>query len=206
MVLHNLPPGGLGRGRARHRLPAGPPGRVPRGLERAIDYAQGLGVPQLNCLAGLAPPGVPRTTLHGTLVDNLAFAAERLRRAGLRLLVEPINGFDMPGFFVDRPSQAFALLDEVADANLYVQYDCYHAHRTEGGLLDVLDAELARIAHLQVADHPGRHEPGTGEIDHAALFAELDRLGYAGWVGAEYLPATGTEAGLGWFAPFRGRG
>jgi len=206
MVLHNLPPGDWAAGERGIACLPGRQAEFRAGLERAIDYAQGLGVPQLNCLAGLAPPGVPRTTLHGTLVDNLAFAAERLRRAGLRLLVEPINGFDMPGFFVDRPSQAFALLDEVADDNLYVQYDCYHAHRTEGGLLDVLDAELARIAHLQVADHPGRHEPGTGEIDHAALFAELDRLGYAGWVGAEYLPATGTEAGLGWFAPFRGRG
>ena len=198
MVLHNLPAGDWDAGERGIACLPGREAEFRAGVERAIEVAQALGVPQLNALAGRAPAGAERAALHATLAANLRFAARRLRGAGLRLLIEPINGFDMPGFFLDRPSQAFSLLDELGEDNLYVQYDCYHAHRTEGRLAATLAAELPRIAHVQVADHPGRHEPGSGEIGYAALFAELDRLGYAGWVGAEYLPADGTEAGLGW--------
>ena len=198
LVLHNLPAGDWDAGERGIACLPGREAEFRAGVERAIEVAQALGVPQLNALAGRAPAGAERAALHATLAANLRFAARRLRAAGLRLLIEPINGFDMPGFFLDRPSQAFSLLDELGEDNLYVQYDCYHAHRTEGRLAATLAAELPRIAHVQVADHPGRHEPGSGEIGYAALFAELDRLGYAGWVGAEYLPADGTEAGLGW--------
>ena len=199
MVLHNLPAGDWMAGERGIACLPGREAEFRAGLEQAIEYARALGVPQLNCLAGLAPPGADRAALHATFAANLRHAARRLRDEGLRLLIEPINGFDMPGFFLDRPSQAFALLDELDEDGLFVQYDLYHAYRTEGRLAEVLAAELPRIAHVQVADHPGRHEPGSGEIGCAALFDELDRLGYAGWVGAEYLPAAGTEAGLGWF-------
>ena len=144
------------------------------------------------------PAGADAATLQRTLVANLRFAAEALRRAGIDLMVEPINRFDVPGFFVDRTQQALDLLDEVGADNAFVQYDIYHAQRSEGELALTLQRHLARIGHVQIADNPGRHEPGTGEIAYGFLFAHLDRIGYGGWVGCEYLPATTTEAGLGW--------
>ena len=136
--------------------------------------------------------------LQHTLVDNLRFAAAALREAGIKLLLEPINTVDIPGFFVNRTAQALAILDEVGADNLYLQYDLYHAQRMEGELAATLEKHLPRIAHVQLADNPGRHEPGTGEINYPFLFAHLDRIGYRGWIGCEYKPATTTEAGLHW--------
>ena len=198
MVLHNLPAGDWAAGdRGLACLPA----RVDAfraGVPRAIAYAKALGVTQLNCLAGIAPAGADAAALHATLVDNLRFAARALAGEGLRLLVEPINTFDMPGFFVNRTAQCVALLDEVDAPNAIVQYDAYHAQRMEGELAGTLARFLPRIAHVQVADNPGRHEPGTGEIRFEFLFAELERLGYDGWIGCEYRPAGRTELGLDW--------
>jgi hydroxypyruvate isomerase len=200
LVLHNLPAGDWDAG---ERGIACLPDRVAEfrdGVERALDYARVLGVRQLNCLAGKAPAGVDEAVLRRTLVDNLRHAAQRLRTAGLRLLVEPINTYDIPGFYLNRTSQALDLIDEVGADNLYLQYDLYHAQRTEGELAATLQRHLPRIAHIQVADNPGRHEPGTGEIAYGFLFEHLDRIGYDGWVGCEYKPAATTEAGLGWMA------
>jgi len=198
IVLHNLPAGDWDAG---ERGIACHPDRVEEfreGVERAIGYAQALGVPQLNCLAGKAPAGVDAATLRRTFVGNLRHAAARLGDAGLRLLIEPINPFDIPGFYLNRTDQAIAILDEVGAPNAFVQYDIYHAQRTEGELAATLHKHLPRIAHVQLADNPGRNEPGTGEINYPYLFAHLDRIGYRGWVGCEYKPAQGTEAGLGW--------
>jgi hydroxypyruvate isomerase len=198
LVLHNLPAGDWDAG---ERGIACHPDRVEEfraGVGRAIGYAQVLGVGQLNCLAGKAPAGVPDAVLRSTLVANLRDAAGALAAAGLKLLVEPINTFDIPGFYLNRTEQAISLLDEVGAANAFVQYDLYHAQRMEGELTATVRRHLARIAHIQLADNPGRNEPGTGEINYAFLFAELDRLGYPGWIGCEYKPATTTEAGLAW--------
>jgi hydroxypyruvate isomerase len=155
-------------------------------------------VPQLNCLAGKAPAGVAPEVLRRTFVENLRYAAERLRVAGLKLLIEPINTFDIPGFYLNTTAQALSIIDEVGADNLFLQYDVYHAQRTEGELATTLAKHLARIAHVQIADNPGRNEPGTGEINFAFLLAHLDRIGYRGWIGCEYKPAAATEAGLGW--------
>ncbi len=198
LVLHNLPPGDWDAG---ERGIACHPDRIEEfraGVERGIEYARVLGVQQLNCLAGLAPAGLPDALLRQTLVDNLRHAAARLRDAGLKLLVEPINRFDMPGFYLNHTRQAIEILDEIGADNAFLQYDIYHAQRMEGELAATLQRYLPRIAHLQLADNPGRHEPGTGEIHYAFLFEHLDRIGYAGWIGCEYRPLTTTEAGLGW--------
>jgi hydroxypyruvate isomerase len=198
MVLHNLPPGDQAAG---DRGIACLPDRVDEfrlGVQRGIDHALVLGVPQLNCLAGKAPAGADREQLRRTLVANLRFAAAEFARAGLKLLIEPINYHDVPGFFVNTTAQALAILDEVGATNAYVQYDVYHAQRMEGELAATLQRHLHRIAHIQIADNPGRHEPGTGEINFPFLFAHLDRIGYTGWVGCEYKPAQRTEAGLAW--------
>ncbi|MFM6985248.1 MAG: hydroxypyruvate isomerase [Hydrogenophaga sp.] len=204
MVLHNLPAGDWAAG---ERGIACHPERVDEfraGVEQAIGYATQLGVPQINCLAGMAPAGVDEALALATLKANLRFAAEALTRHGLKLLIEPINRFDVPGFLLHRPSQALALMDELALDNLYLQYDVYHAQRSEGELAATLQRHRPRIAHIQIADNPGRAEPGTGEIHHGFLFDWLDCIGYDGWVGCEYFPADkgrgGTQVGLGWLA------
>ncbi len=198
LVLHNLPAGDWDAG---ERGIACLPDRVDEfraGVARAIEYAQVLGVPQLNCLAGKAPAGVDAGTLRRTLVANLRFASAELDKAGLKLLIEPINNYDIPGFFLNRTELAISVLDEVGAANAFVQYDIYHAQRYEGELAATMTKYLARIGHIQLADNPGRNEPGTGEINYAFLFKHIDRIGYTGWIGCEYKPATTTEAGLGW--------
>lgn len=167
-------------------------------MAQAIGYATALGVGQLNCLAGKSPVGVGAEVLRKTFVENLRFASAELEKAGLRLLIEPINTFDIPGFYLNRTLQAIGILDEVGADNAFVQYDVYHAQRTEGELAGTLQKHLSRIGHIQLADNPGRNEPGTGEINYPFLFAHIDRIGYAGWIGCEYKPASATQAGLGW--------
>jgi len=197
-VLHNLPAGnweGGERGIACH------PDRIVEfreGVEKAIEYAKALGCPQVNCLAGKVPAGVSREQAHATFVANLKFAADKLKKAGLKLLIEPINSYDIPGFFLNYTAQAAAILDEVGSDNLYIQYDLYHAQRMEGELAATVHKHLARIAHVQLADNPGRNEPGTGEMNYPFLFRHLDAIGYTGWIGCEYKPKTSTVEGLGW--------
>ncbi len=205
LVLHNLPAGDWDAG---ERGIACHPDRVAEfraGLGRAIEVARALGAPQLNCLAGKAPAGVADGRLRETLVANLAYAAAELKQAGLKLLIEPINSHDIPGFWLTRTAQALAVLDELGADNAFVQYDIYHAQRMEGEIAATIEKHLPRIAHMQLADNPGRHEPGSGELNWDFLFAHIDRVGYDGWIGCEYKPAAGTEAGLGWLARARGR-
>lgn len=198
LVLHNLPAGDWDAG---ERGIACLPDRIEEfreGVGKAIEYANILGVSQLNCLAGKAPVGVSIESLHETFVNNLCFAASELKKANIRLLIEPINTFDIPGFFLSKTKQAVQILDEVGSDNAYVQYDIYHAQRMEGELCNTIEQYLSRIGHIQLADNPGRNEPGTGEINYAHLFKFLDRIGYKGWIGCEYKPAASTEAGLSW--------
>ena len=198
LVLHNLPAGNWDGG---ERGIACLPDRVAEfrdGVGRAIEYGSALGVPQINCLAGKAPSGVSDQTLRDTFVGNLRYAAAELKKAGIKLLMEPINTYDIPGFYLNYTRQALALIDEVGSDNLFVQYDIYHAQRMEGELVATMQKHLAKIAHIQLADNPGRNEPGTGEIHYGNVFKALDKMGYGGWIGCEYKPATTTEAGLGW--------
>ncbi len=197
-VLHNLPAGDWDAG---ERGIACLPDRVAEfrsGVARAIEYAVALGVPQLNCLAGKAPAGVSPDELRATFVDNVGYAAAELKKVGLRLLIEPINTFDIPGFYLSRTEQAVAILDATGADNAFVQYDIYHAQRMEGELTATIRKHFDRIGHIQLADNPGRNEPGTGEINFDFLFAQLDALGYAGWIGCEYKPQGTTTAGLAW--------
>lgn len=200
LVLHNLPAGDWAAG---ERGIACHPDRVNEfreGVAKAIGYAKTLGVGQLNCLAGKLPAAVSPEQAHKTFVENLRFAAGELKKAGLRLLMEPINTYDIPGFFLNRTEQALAIQKEVGADNLFIQYDIYHAQRMEGELAANIKNHLDKIGHLQLADNPGRNEPGTGEINYAFLFKWIDSVGYQGWIGCEYKPKTTTEAGLGWRA------
>lgn len=200
LVLHNLPAGDWAAG---ERGIACHPDRVNEfreGVSKAIGYAKTLGVGQLNCLAGKLPAAVSPEQAHKTFVENLRFAAGEFKKAGLRLLMEPINTYDIPGFFLNRTEQALAIQKEVGADNLFIQYDIYHAQRMEGELAANIKNHLDKIGHLQLADNPGRNEPGTGEINYAFLFKWIDSVGYQGWIGCEYKPKTTTEAGLGWRA------
>jgi len=203
-VLHNLPAGDWDAGERGIACHPDRVGEFQDGVGRAIEYATALGCRQLNCLAGIAPAGVDAEKVHATFVANLRFAAARLEEAGIRLLVEPINTFDIPGFYLNHTAQAIALIEEVGSANLWLQHDVYHMQRMEGELANTIAKHLPRIAHMQIADNPGRHEPGTGEIHYAWLFRFIDQLGYDGWIGCEYKPAAGTREGLGWIQALAG--
>jgi hydroxypyruvate isomerase len=198
-VLHNLPAGNWGAG---ERGIAILPDRVAEfrdGVVRAIDYAKALDCRQLNCLVGVAPADVDTRELRCVLIENLRFAADVLANQRIKLLIEPINTRDIPGFFVSRTEQAAEIISEVRSENLFIQYDIYHMQVMEGDIAPTLQKHLARIAHVQLADNPGRNEPGTGEINYPFLFRYLDEIGYRGWVGCEYQPRKTTVEGLGWY-------
>jgi hydroxypyruvate isomerase len=197
-VLFNLPPGDWDKG---ERGIASHPDRVGEfkdGVGRAIDYAKALGCKTLNCLAGIAPKDVAREKAWETLVANVAYAASVLEKEGILLVIEPINFYDIPGFFLNRSSEGIAVIEAAKSKNVKLQYDLYHMQRMEGELAATAEKLLARIGHIQLADNPGRNEPGTGEINYPFLFRHLDRIGYTGWIGCEYRPKAGTAEGLGW--------
>jgi hydroxypyruvate isomerase len=201
-ALHNLPAGNWAAGERGIACHPDRTGEFAEGVDRAIEYATILGCGQVNCLAGIRPPEVDAEEARATFVRNLRLAAPRLERAGIRLLIEPINTRDIPGFFLNRTAQAREIIEAVGSPNLFLQYDAYHMQIMEGDLAATLTREQKLIAHVQVADPPARNEPGTGEINFTFLFGLLDRLGYRGWVGCEYKPAGRTGDGLGWLRPY----
>ena len=197
-VLHNLPAGDWGAG---ERGIACHPDRVDEfkdGVAQAITYATTLGCSQVNCLIGIPPEGVDADTLEKTVVDNLTYAADKLKAAGITLLIEQINTRDIPGFYLSGTQQALDLIKATGSDNIKVQYDIYHMQIMEGDLAPTMEKHLASIQHIQLADNPGRGEPGTGEINYPFLFSFLDKIGYDGWIGCEYKPQTTTQDGLGW--------
>lgn len=197
-VLFNLPAGNWDQG---ERGIACHPDRVDEfrsGVDRAIEYAHVLGNTQVNCLAGIAPYGINDDTLSHTFISNLIFAATRLEEAGIKLIIEAINTRDIPDFYLNSSHQALELIEKVGSDNLAFQYDIYHMQIMEGDICSTIEANLSMIDHIQLADNPGRNEPGTGELNYPNILAMLDRIGYQGWVGCEYKPATTTEAGLDW--------
>lgn len=197
-VLFNLPCGNWGAG---ERGIAASPDRVEEfraGVSQALAYAQVLGEPRLNCLSGKKVPGYSDEEHWNTLVSNVRFASEALQDAKLMLTVEAINHFDIPGFFLNRTEQVAQLIEEVKMPNVFIQYDVYHAQREEGELTATLRQYHKIIGHIQIADNPGRHQPGTGEINYPFLFNEIDRLGYGGFIGLEYVPEPDTMTSLAW--------
>jgi|SRR5688572_16632386 len=199
VVLHNLPAGDFAKA---ERGIACLPGREQDfrdSLEKAIAYAKAVDCPRLNCLAGLAPAAREH---FDVLVQNVRFAARRLGAAGLQLMLEPINTRTVPGFFLSRSAQAIDVLNAAGEGNAFLQYDVFHMQIMEGDLAQSLARLLPRIGHVQVADVPERHEPGSGEINFAFLLRHLDAIGYSGWVGCEYNPRGDTVEGLTWARPY----
>ncbi len=201
-VLMNLP---AGNWEAWERGIAVLPGREQefrKGVESAIQYAKTLKVPYINCLVGLTPKDIEIEKVRKTVVSNLKYAAEVLEKENLKLLVEALNTNDVPGFFLSNTKDALNLLEEVAHPNIFLQYDVYHMQIMEGNLTETIRKHINLIAHIQIADVPGRHEPGTGEINFTNLFRFIQEAGYNGYVGCEYKPYTTTEEGLGWIKPY----
>ena len=204
-VLHNLPAGNWDAG---DRGIATDPERAAEfrdGVGRAVSTRQRCAARLLNCLVGIPRPQEDVATIRRTVVENLRHAASALQEAGIKLLIEPVNDKDIPGFWLTRAEQGNALIDEVGSDNVFLQYDFYHQSRMDGELAATWRRFKDRIAHIQVADNPGRNEPGTGEINFPFLFDLLDREGYAGWIGCEYKPAAATSAGLGWASGYLGK-
>lgn len=198
-VLHNMPPGDWEAG---ERGLASLPDRVQEfreSVDVAIEYASALECPQVHCMLGIKPEGVSEQQLLETLLPNLAFAADKLKSVGVKLLIEAINTTDMPGYYLNTSKQAMSIIEQVESDNVFFQYDIYHMQMMEGRLAATIERLLPNIPHMQLADTPGRHEPGTGEINYPWLFGHLDRIGYEGWIGCEYFPQGNTAAGLGWF-------
>jgi len=201
-VLHNLPAGNWLAGERGIACLPGRVGEFQEGVGLAIEYAKALRCPRLNCIAGITPKDVPAEKVRQTMVDNLRFAATALEKEGIRLLVEPLNNQDIPEFYLVHTQDALRLLVEVNHPNLWLQYDIYHMQIMEGNLTRTILDNLARIAHIQLGDNPGRHEPGTGEINFTNLLRFIDEAGYDGWIGCEYKPAGVTEDGLEWVEPY----
>lgn len=201
-VLFNLPCGDWAKG---ERGIAANPARSEefrQGVVKAIEYALILGVSQVNCLAGKRTAGYDDAAHWATLVDNVRYAAGLLQEKGIKLVIEAINHYDIPGFFLNRTEQVLQLIEEVGLTNVYVQYDVYHAQREEGELVSTIRKNLNKIGHVQIADNPGRHQPGTGEINYPFILKELDTLGYEGYIGLEYVPSPDSQSSLGWVNHF----
>ena len=196
-VLLNLPAGNWDAGERGIACDPERRGEFRDGVGLGLEYARALGCTRLNCLAGVPPRIAPELAFQ-TFVENLKFAAKELAAAGVRLLIEPINTRDMPGFFLCHSAQALALCDAVGSDNLQLQFDIYHMQVMEGDLTRTIERCWPRIGHFQIADCPGRHEPGSGEIHYPFVLGEIERLGYTGWIGCEYHPQKSTLEGLRW--------
>ncbi|TVP54250.1 MAG: hydroxypyruvate isomerase [Halomonadaceae bacterium] len=206
-VLFNAPPGDWDAGERGLACHPGRESEFRRGLEQAMVYADALNCPRIHCLSGLRPPGVSESQAWETLCNNLAWGADQLAGAGRSLMVEPINSrLDMPGYLMDRASLARTLIEQLGRKNVWLQFDLYHGAVMEDDLWGALKACLPVTGHIQFADYPGRHEPGSGGLPLAAIFHWLDHMGYPGWVAAEYHPQHNSEASLAALAPWLNRG
>ncbi len=198
-VLFNLPAGNWAAGERGLAIYPNLVDEFRAGVSRAAKYATALGCTQLHCLAGIAPVGGDIRAMRKTYVENLRYAARLLADDGITLLIEAINTRDIPGYFLDTTAKAADIVESVEAENLRLQYDVYHMQIMEGDLTPTIDKYFKIISHVQIADNPGRNEPGTGEINYPFIFDHLDRVGYQGWVGCEYRPRASTFDSLAWF-------
>jgi hydroxypyruvate isomerase len=202
VVLHNMPRGEAERGEHGTACLPGREARFRDDLERAVEYARAVGCARLHCMAGVAPPHADRAGLQAAYVANLKYAAGRLQAEGMQVLIEPLSARTVAGYFLTGSAQAVRTLDEVGAANVLIQYDVFHMQIMEGNLAATIERLLPRIGHLQIADVPQRHEPGSGEVNFDFLLRHLDAIGYSGWVGCEYNPQGDTAEGLKWAKPY----
>ena len=204
-VLFNAPPGDWTAGERGIACLPGREAEFQEGVAHALQYAAALNCPRIHVMAGLLPADCEREALMPTYVHNLRWAAAQAAKQNVQVLIEPINTRDMPRYFLNRQDHAHEVVSAVGAPNLKVQMDLYHCQIVEGDVAMKLRKYLpsGNVAHIQIAGVPERHEPDGGELNYPYLFALLDELGYAGWVGCEYRPRLGaqvggTSAGLSW--------
>jgi len=202
-VLFNAPAGDFAKGERGMAAIPGKQAAFRESIKLALEYATTLACPRLHIMAGLKPEGVAHDTLTAVYGANLAYAAEECAKVGVKPIIEPINHRDIPGLFLNTTDQAAAIIAAIGPEKLGMQFDLYHCQITEGDVVKRVEKHLPLIAHMQVADTPGRHEPGTGEVNWPFVFKTIDALGFRGWIGCEYRPAGETLAGLSWFAPYK---
>ncbi len=198
LVLINTYPGNRAAGERGFACVPGKTAEFRASVEQALHYAAALGCGLVHVVAGVPPAGVARETAWALYAANLAWAGEKAVAAGIRLVVEPLNPRDAPGYLLATQEQGAAIVEAIGRDRLGLQFDTYHCQIAQGDLARRLEKLMPVIAHMQLGDVPDRHEPGTGEIGWDYLFRHIDRLGYRGWIGCEYRPLAGTEAGLGW--------
>lgn len=204
-ALFNAPPGDWAAGERGIATLPGREDEFRSGFDRALEYAAVLGNTRVHVMAGLLAAESDRARHHSVYLQNLAYAADQAGKAGITVLLEPINTRDMPGFFLNRQDQAQAICKEVGATNLKVQFDCYHCQIVEGDLATTLRRDFDCIGHIQIAGVPDRHEPDQGEVNYPYLFELMDHLGYDGWVGCEYRPKGDTSTGLQWLRDWKAR-
>jgi hydroxypyruvate isomerase len=198
LVLINSPAGDRSRGERGFACVPGKVGVFRDGVLQALDYAAALDCRLIHVMAGTPPPGTPYDTALALYAVNLAWAAERAVAAGIRLVIEPLNPIDVPGYLLNTQEQGAAIVEAIGRDRLALQFDIYHCQTAQGGVARRIEALMPVIGHLQLADVPGRHEPGTGEIAWDFLFRHIEALRYRGWIGCEYAPLGDTAAGLAW--------
>ncbi|SOB94040.1 2-oxo-tetronate isomerase [Thalassospira xiamenensis] len=201
-VLFNMPTGDWEKGERGLACRPGREDAFRDSVVRALDYAAATGCRMVHCMAGLMGKGEDAGELARLYCDNLLYAADLAEQAGVKILIEPINPIDMPGYLLNSVEQAAVILDQLDHPNLALQFDIYHAQIVGGNIAARLDKHLDKTAHIQIAGVPGRHEPDSGELNYPFLFYMLDRVGYDGWIGCEYRPHGNTDAGLDWIRPW----
>lgn len=202
MALINTPAGDWAKGERGLGAVPGREQAFAEALDRALDYARAIGCRRIHVMAGVVPAEHTVEACEAVFVDNLRMAARKLASHGITATIEPLNTIDVPGYVLAGSAQARRIIEAVAEPNLKLQWDAYHLQIMEGNLAACFQRHREVICHVQIAGVPGRHEPDIGEINYRFLLAEMDRLGYRGFVGCEYRPRAGTLAGLGWAAAY----
>ena len=197
-VLFDLPAGDWESGDRGIAVDPNRKNEFKEGVALALEYARVLKPKNLTCLVGKAPGDVSNNQAKSILIENLSYASTETKKAGIRLLVEPINTLDIPGYWLHNTKEAIEIIKEVNNSNLLLQYDIYHMQIMEGNIINTISNNLNMIGHMQLADNPGRHEPGTGELNYPVIFEKLDQMGYKGWIGCEYVPIEDSIPGLVW--------
>lgn len=204
-ALFNMPAGAWDQGERGIAAISGREEEFDKSLGTALEYAKATNVPIVHCMAGYPPKGADLAETERVYKANIAKAADFFAPHGINVGIEPINQRSMPGYFLRTIKQAVGYIEELGRPNLKLQFDFFHVQMEEGCVILKLRENYKHVGHCQLAGAPDRNEPDRGELNYSYIYKVVDELGYPGYIGCEYSPADGTEAGLGWFAPYKGK-
>lgn len=201
-VLFNTTPGNVDAGEWGLAAVPGREQAARADIDRALAYAIALGCPSVHVMAGVVPPGEDWQRYRDTFIENIRYAADSFAKQGIKVLIEALSPQVKPNYLFSSQHQAAELVDAIDRPNVFIQFDFFHAQLVDGNISGLMRSLAGRYAHIQIASVPDRHEPDDGELNYPWLFAQLDRISYAGWIGCEYKPRGDTRAGLGWIRPY----